>query len=61
MKFTYVSPQALDMLEEAYGLGIGVEELKDLAKSARSWTAFRSNLGYWVDEARRRGDGKATS
>lgn len=42
---------ALELLEQAYHAGVHVEDLKDWAKTARSWTAWREQMEAWIEEA----------
>lgn len=42
---------AIDLLEEAYERGIHLDDLKRLATTARTWTAWRNNLQDWIDES----------
>lgn len=47
---------AIDLLEQAYDLGAHIEELKDWAKTARSWTNWREEMEEWI-EALQAGEG----
>lgn len=41
---------AIDLLEQAYNLGAHIEELKDWAKTAKSWTNWRNEMEEWIEE-----------
>lgn len=47
---------AIKLLEEAYEAGIEIEDLKELSKQSRSWTAWRRNLEAWIEEQRIEGE-----
>ena len=42
--------KAIALLEEAYEAGIAVEDLKEVAKSSRSWAAWHRDLREWIDD-----------
>jgi hypothetical protein len=45
--------EAIQLLREAYDLGMPLDELRDLAKSVRSWTDFRNAMYDVIDEYRK--------
>lgn len=47
-RFSYVSYDALKMLEKAHLDGVATEDLQELAKTARNWTEFVSTLNAWI-------------
>lgn len=42
--------KAIELLEEAYDAGIHIEDLKSLALSTTSWTAWHRTMREWIDE-----------
>lgn len=50
-RFNYFKPdEGLVLLKRAYEAGIHLEDLKDLAKTARNWTQWRNSMWQWIDE-----------
>lgn len=41
---------AIVLLERAYHANIHIEEMKDLAKTARSWTQWKNTMWEWIEE-----------
>lgn len=41
---------AIDLLEQAHGLGADLADLQDWAKRARNWTNWRNEMQQWVEE-----------
>lgn len=41
---------AIALLEKAYVVGCGIDELDMLARTASNWTNFRQNIEGWIDE-----------
>lgn len=41
---------AIDLIEQAYHAGAHIDELKDWAKRARSWTNWRNEMETWIEE-----------
>lgn len=44
---------ALELLEDAYLEGVHIDDLKRLAKTARNWSGWQSNMYDWIAEVRR--------
>lgn len=42
--------QALVLLKRAFGAGIHLEDLKDLAKTARNWTQWKNTMWDWIED-----------
>lgn len=50
-RFNYFKDnEALVLLKRAFNAGIHIEDLKDLAKTARNWSQWRNTMFDWIEE-----------